>query len=421
MRKVIVWSILSYVIFGAFIYWYLFFGANVDIPAEFKGTPADPTTFLNARELMLSEEYSQIRNLIFFLSVPFEWLLYILVLVVGLSGKFRSWSEGTSKFTIIQTGIYLFWLSLLVEVLSFPLQWISYTFSKKYNITTQIFSSWMKDNVIDFWVNYLLMIVIVSVLFWLIRKSTKRWWFYGWLLSVPFTLFLMFIQPVIIDPLYNEFTPLQNKELETKILRLADRANIPSEHVYEVNMSEKTNALNAYVTGIGSNSRIVLWDTTLNRLNEEEILFIMAHEMGHYVMKHIYVGIAGYLLLSLFGLYFTSKLMNMAVRRWGKVLQLKDVRDLASLPLFLLIISMLSFATSPFTNAVSRHQEKAADTYGIEMTHNNEAAVTSFQELTRVGLSQVHPPYLVKIFRYGHPTMLERITYLENYHSDTVE
>lgn len=100
---------------------------------------------------------------------------------------------------------------------------------------------------------------------------------------------MMYIQPVVIDPLYNEFYPLKDKELEAKILSLADQADIPSEHVFEVNMSEKTNALNAYVTGIGENSRIVLWDTTLNSLTDEEILFIMAHEMGHYVEKHIYI------------------------------------------------------------------------------------------------------------------------------------
>lgn len=91
-------------------------------------------------------------------------------------------------------------------------------------------------------------------------------------------------------------------------MKLADQADIPANHVYEVNMSEKTNALNAYVTGIGANKRIVLWDTTLNKLDEPEILFIMAHEMGHYVMKHVYIGLAGYLLLSLAGLYAVDRL-----------------------------------------------------------------------------------------------------------------
>ena len=123
----------------------------------------------------------------------------------------------------------------------------------------------------------------------------------------------MFIQPIVIDPLYNDFYPLKDKQLEAEILELASKANIPAEHVFEVNMAEKTNSLNAYVTGIGSNARIVLWDTTLNKLSDQQILFIMAHEMAHYVEKHIYFGIATYLIFSLVGLYFTAKIMNLVV------------------------------------------------------------------------------------------------------------
>ena len=128
---------------------------------------------------------------------------------------------------------------------------------------------------------------------------------------------LTFIQPVVIDPLYNDFSTLKNKELETKILAMADKADIPAKHVYEVNMSEKTNALNAYVTGIGPNARIVMWDTTLKQLKDKEILFIMAHEMGHYVMKHIYWGVASYVLLSFIGMYLISRIINMCIRKWG--------------------------------------------------------------------------------------------------------
>jgi Zn-dependent protease with chaperone function len=247
------------------------------------------------------------------------------------------------------------------------------------------------------------------------KKSQKRWWLYGWLLSIPFTLFMMFLQPVVIDPLYNDFYPLTNKVLEAKILALAEKADIPAQHVFEVNMSDETNALNAYVTGIGSNARIVLWDTTLNKLSDNQILFIMAHEMCHYVEKHIYFGIAGYLLISLLGLYLTYRIMNWATRRWGSELKISDVRDIRSLPLFFMILSMLLFAASPLTNFASRYQETRADKYAIEMTKNPEAAITSFQELTRSGLSQVNPPLLVKIFRYTHPSMLDRISMLEDY------
>jgi STE24 endopeptidase len=414
-RKMGVYAVMGYILYGLFFYWYLFHFADTNLPFEYEGSKADPSTFLNGRELMLSEEYSKIRNLLFFLSTPFEWLLYFLILLFGFSKAFKRWAENSSKYKLLQTAIYLIWLSVFAYLATFPLSYISFSLSKTYNISTQTFASWMKDELIDFWLNYGTWLIIVPVLYWLMKKSQKRWWLYGWLLSIPFTLFMMFLQPVVIDPLYNDFYPLTNKELETKILALADKADIPAQHVFEVNKSEETNALNAYVTGIGSNARIVLWDTTLNKLTDDQILFIMAHEMCHYVEKHIYFGIAGYLLISLLGLYLTYRIMNWATRRWGNELNISDVRDIRSLPLFFMILSMLLFAASPLTNFTSRYQETRADKYAIEMTKNPEAAITSFQELTRSGLSQVNPPLLVKIFRYTHPSMLDRISMLEDY------
>jgi len=418
LRKVITWSVGIYATYVLFIVLYLFYLTDTTIPKEFRGTAADPETFLTPRELMLSEEYSRLKNLIFFLSIPYEWIIYIGILVLGISKTFQEWAKITAKLSGMQTAVYLFWLSALVEALTFPLNFAAYQLSKTYGISTQTFSHWMKDELIDFWVNYILMLAIVIVLYWLIRKYEKRWWFYAWLLSVPFTVFLTFIQPVVIDPLYNDFYPLTNKELEKKILALAEEANIPAEHVFEVNMSEKTNALNAYVTGVGGNSRIVLWDTTLQKLKEEEILFIMAHEMGHYVMKHIYWGVAGYILLTFIGLYITSRLMKWFIRRWHPHLKVKKQGEIASLPLFLLIISLLNFIATPVVNTVSRYEEHAADRYAIELTNDAEAAISSFQELTRAGLSEVNPPYLVKLFRYTHPTILERITFLSTYEEE---
>ncbi|XQY92723.1 M48 family metallopeptidase [Metabacillus sp. HB246100] len=415
MRKWLTTSIAVYFLYGLVVYWYLFIFSGSGVPAPYEGTAADPATFMTGREQLLSQEYSTLKNFLYFVTVPFEWFLLFVFLLTGLSRKMQEWSQTTTKRSFFQSAIFFFWLSLFITLLSLPVEWIGYQISKTYHITTQSLHAWIKDQLIDFWVNYFLMALIVFVVLSLIRKFEKRWWLYAWLLSIPFSMFLMFVQPVVIDPLYNDFYPLKNKELETKILEIADRADIPAEHVYEVNMSEKTNALNAYVTGIGSNSRIVLWDTTLNKLEDEEILFIMAHEMGHYVMKHIYVGIAGYLLLSLFGLLFIHLLMEKLIQRFGPLLKINSMKELTMFPLFLLLLGVLTFASSPLTNTVSRYQEKSADMYAIEMTNDYEAAIHSFQELAKTGLSQVNPPSLVKIFRYSHPTMLERIHYLEEY------
>jgi STE24 endopeptidase len=421
VRKWAFRAVLGYLLLGLFLYVYLFFLADSSLPEAYKGSSADPATFMNAREIMLSEDFSKIKNLLFFLSTPYEWLFYFLILILGISRGFEKWARGTTKNRFLQTAVYLFWLSLASFAAIFPLQFISYKISKTYNISTQTFSMWMKDELTDFWVNYLIMFIIVSVLYGLMKRFKNRWWLAAWALSVPFTIFMMFIQPVVIDPLYNDFYPLKDKALEQKILTLAEKAQIPANHVFEVNMSEKTNSLNAYVNGVGSNSRIVLWDTTLEKLTDKEILFVMAHEMAHYVEKHIYIGIAIYLVLSFFGLFLASKLMRGLVANYKDEIKVSNVSSLSSLPLFLLITSMLMFTVSPFSNWISRYQETRADRYAIEMTEDKQAAITSFQKLSKVGLSQVNPPVLVKIFRYGHPTMMERLSMLEQYEKEKKE
>ena len=416
LKKFLKGVFLLYGIYAAIVIsYFLLIADSSNLPNGYQGSAADPTTFMNDRQLELTYEYSKIRHIIFFLLTPFDWVLFLTILAVGFSVRFRNWSESVTKISLFQKGIYVFWLSLFTFIIMFPIDYISYQLSKSYGIATSTFAIWMKDQFIDFWLDYLFMALLAFVVYALIKKYNKRWWIYAWVISVPFTVFLMFVQPVIIDPLYNDFYSLKDKELEEKILNLASKADIPAEHVYEVNMSEKTNALNAYVTGIGSNSRIVLWDTTLNELNDNEVLFVMAHEMAHYVKKHIYMGMATYLLISFIGLFIASKILEWAVKRFGQRLSIKGINDIASLPLLLLIISMLTFIQSPISNAFSRSLEHSADEYAVEMTNDKTAAISGFQKLTIAGLSEVNPPAIVKWLRYGHPTMLERLNFLENY------
>ncbi|WP_144510122.1 M48 family metallopeptidase [Bacillus sp. FJAT-22090] len=413
-KKYGITALLLFGVYALVMYVYIFHSNSGGIPETLKGTVADPHVFMSKQELYLSEEYSKIKNFLFFVVTPFKWLVYGFILITGLSQAFEKWLPLQNKWAIVQNAVYLFLLSLFIFIVFLPIDYYGYSLGKNYGINTQVFSSWMRDNVIEFWVDFGMTVLIVTVLYWLIRKSPKKWWLFAWLLMIPYSIFLMFIQPVVIDPLYNDFYPLTNKELESKILSLAEQANIPAEHVYEVNMAEKTNALNAYVTGIGSNSRIVLWDTTLNRLSENEILFIMAHEMGHYVEKHIYFGIAEYILSMLLGLWLTAKIMPWIITRFGRILKIKRINAIHSLPLFFLITSVLLFASSPLSNYISRYQETRADQYAIELVTDPSAAVSTFQELTRAGLSEVNPPLLVKWFRYSHPTMLERINKVAN-------
>jgi STE24 endopeptidase len=411
------WFMLVFAIYGALMWYYLFHGADSALPVDLKGSAADPAVFMTDRELELSTDFSRIKDFLYFISVPLEWLIYLFVLGFGLSKWFRKAAGGLTKFSIVHTAVYVLLLSFASWVLTFPLRYYSFTISKSYNISVQSFHSWMRDGLVDFWISWALTTLMVGVMYWLIKKYEKRWWLFAWLLSIPFTVFLYFIQPVVIDPLYNKFYPLQDEALKEKILNIADKADIPAENVYEVNMSEKTNALNAYVNGIGSNLRIVLWDTTLNKLSDNQVLFVMAHEIGHYVMNHLYWNLISSIVLSFLGLWLGNIIYRKWIEKYGKTWGVKGVGDLAALPALLLIFSLLSFAVSPVENAVSRKAERDADQYAIQMTKNPEAAVGAFQQLATVSLSEVNPPKIVKWFLYGHPTMLERIHFLDSYNT----
>jgi len=396
-------------IYGIGISYYLF-QMDHSLPEIFIGSAADPSTFMTAEQLRIATLFSRLKYFLFFMGIPWEWAIYLLILGLGFSTLFVIMAKKLSKKSFFgQTAIYVFLLSLVVALLQLPLQYYSYKLSRDYGINIQPFGSWIADKGKSFIIDLILTIPMIWLLYVLINKSPKKWWFWFWLISVPLTILLFFIQPVVIDPVFNDFQSLENKELKEDILILAEKAEIPTEQVYQVNMSEKTKSMNAYVTGIGSNARIVLWDTTLNKLNKEEILFIMAHEMAHYVYKHIYWMLLGTIASSLALSYIVYRLVNWIIKKYGAYWGISRLGDLRSLPLLLLMISILSFAISPIENTVSRQSERAADKYAMEMVGDKNAAISSFQKLTIESLSEPNPPELVKIFLYSHPTMVERL------------
>ncbi len=407
--KWVVRALLLYVVYAVAMFAYIFLSDNSGVPDALRGTVADPSTFMSQRELYLSEGYSKTRNFLYFIITPFEWLVYIVILITGLSRVFERWGQRTSKWVVGQTVVYLFFLTFTTSLLMLPLRYLTHWISMQYGLSTQPAAEWLKHNAIDFCFDFAWAFMMVSIIYFFIRRSIKRWWLYVWILTIPLMLFYLFVKPEIIDPLYNDFTPIENKQLEEKILTLAGQAGIPAEHVYEVKMAEQTNTMNAYVTGIGSNTRIVLWDTTLKQLSEGEILFVMAHEMGHYVKKDVYRGMILYFAITFVSFWLVAKLMNRLIRKHGKTLRIKRIQELHSLPLYLLLSSVILFASDPLSNMVSRHEEVLADQYALELVKNEEDAISTFQALAKSSLSESNPPLLVKWFRYSHPPLIDRI------------
>lgn len=396
---------------------YVWYTSPNNVPAQYVGTPADPATYFSPRQLKDSEVLNPLRNWIFFLSVPWEWLIYLFLLAGGLARYWRDALERTGMPLFLRFPLFVLLVDLASFVLYLPLRIFGYSLSKHYGISTQPVAGWIRDKLVAFGIGYATMLAVSAVAFWILSRR-GRWWLKLWLISVPFTVFMMYVQPVVIDPLYNHFTPLTDHVLESKILTLAAKADIPTDRVYEADMSTKTNAINAYVTGIGSSLRIVLWDTTLKQLTEPEILFIMAHEMGHYAMHHLEWSAVGAVGSSLVVIVIGGAIFVWSLRRWGDAWGIRSRSDMAALPLVLLIMAVLSFVSLPISNAVSRHAESAADSYGMKLMNAADGEISMQQKTGVITLSDVNPPLLEHWFRDDHPSDMQRIVAAMNFDNE---
>ncbi|NEW06941.1 M48 family metallopeptidase [Paenibacillus sp. SYP-B3998] len=390
---------------------YLLQGDLFQIPDSIRGTVADPHTFMTLEEIEKAESLSRIRSLAFFISSPLQ--MGLLVVLLGVAVRFRHIVEQWFHRPFLQMIVFILLFMLLMDVLLLPIDYLLYQVDHHYGMSNETITMFWSDLAKDFVINVLGTIILVALFRWLVRRSPERWWLWFWVICIPLILFVTFIQPVVLDPLYNDFQPLQNQELKQEILSLAAQSNIPADQVYEVNMSERTNAINAYVNGIGGNARIVLWDTILKKLQPEEILTVMAHEMGHYVEGHIYWGIAYGIALSFIGFWLAHKAYRFFIKRWGAHWGIRGELDLAALPILLLLVTIMNFTSSPAQNAFSRIIEHRADVYSMQMTGDGLSAIHAFQKIARENLSPVTQPKIVQWFRGSHPTIMERIQYFK--------
>lgn len=401
MRKTLALVILGYAVYAVCVWYYLFHFAPVGVPHEYLGTAADPATFMTVEQLEMSTSFARARHLIFFLSIPFEWLAILFFIFGGLSDHFEDVVKTRISTRSLQVVVYYLMFALFTFFVMLPFRFISYQLARFYGTSVMTLPHWLRNRGIDFVVDFILMIIIVLVVLFLIRHFKRTWWRVAWFAFIPFAFFFMLISPIVIDPLYNDFRPLSNYELETRILAMAEEAGVSANQVFEVNMSDQTNTINGYVTGVGPTARIVLWDTALAQLSEDEIMFLMAHEISHYVNRDVYIGIFIAVVFAFGGMFIVYKVVDKM-----------DDQSLQRIPVAILTVSILLFVTSPATNAFSRWFEVRADEFAVEVTQDAEAGISLFQTLSTTSLNEVHPPGLVRIFRSTHPSIFQRIVVL---------
>ena len=351
-------------------------------------------------------------------------VLLWLILQWKLTPKFRTWSERFSSRSFLQSALFSPLLFLTIALLTLPLDIYGEAVEKRYGISVQSWGSWGWDWIKELLISLVIATILVWLLYLMIRRSPRRWWLYFWLISLPIAASLVFLEPLVIDPMFHKFEPLQQKDpaLVASLEAMLQRAgqNIPPERMFWMGASEKTVGLNAYVTGIGSSKRLVVWDTTLAKLNTSQIVFVAGHETGHYVLKHIPKGMVFFALLLLIAFYLGYRTVGWVLTRYGARWEIRDLQDWASLPVLLILLSIFSFVVTPIGSAFSRHLEHQADQFGLEVTHGltpdyGQVAARDFQIMGEIGLADPDPNPMDVFLFYDHPPISSRVRFCVAY------
>ena len=348
-----------------------------------------------------------------FVDAAYGFAIFLGILFLGVGARFRDFAERTAANKWVQGLIVAPLLVITAAVLTIPSEIYHQHIRRRYGLSIQSWGSWWGDWAKGLLVALIIETILILLFYMMIRRSPRRWWFYGWLVCLPIIILVVFISPVMIEPMFDRFSPLEQKnpELVTQIERVVKRGglDIPRSRMYEMAASEKYTGDNAYVTGFGASKRVVVWDTTEKHMSNPQIMFVFGHEMGHYVLGHVVQGMVAAFALSLLFFYLSYLASGWMLSRWGTRWKIRDMGDWASIPLLGLLMSLLFFVGSPIENGFSRHLEHQADTFGLEVMHglvpdSKQVAGQSFQIL---GENWLEYPYISDFFEWwslDHPT-----------------
>lgn len=323
---------------------------------------------------------------------------------VAFAGAARRAARGRALPTAFLTGVLL--LSA-IAVVTLPIAYASgYLTERAWGLSNQDASGWL----IDWAKRHAFWIPVYSALLAGFLAAIRRWPRRGWMVAagggVVVAIVATFLAPRVIDPLFHDFRPLDDASLRSEIVDLGDRAGIDVERVVVMDASRRTNRLNAYVTGFGATRQVVLWDTLLDRAPRDEVLLVVAHEIGHAAERHVPKGLLWSLPAIVLGAWGLHALARFQARR-DPVLD--GPGDPAGLPLLWLAVSLALFTTSPAVSALSRAMEAEADWISLELTGEADTFVRVETRLARANLSPIAPPAWLVFWRWSHPPVLDRI------------
>jgi Zn-dependent protease with chaperone function len=354
------------------------------------------------------------------------WGLIVLwvLLASGAAARLDAWTQKRASRRWVQGLAFFAILIVFLTLAGLPLDAIGHAASLHYKISVQRWPGWFADQGKGLAVSLGIGVPILLFFNWIVRVSQRRYWLWIWLISIPLSLAAVFLAPLVLDPIFNKFVPLEKTHpalvarLEQVVARTGTQ--IPPERMFLMKASEKSNGINAYVTGIGASKRFVMWDTTTDRMPDDEILFIFGHESGHYVLNHIVKGLVLSTLGLFFGFWICARLAEWLVRRFGERWQIDSVASRGGFLALLFALSLAGFVSTPISNAMSRHFEHEADVYGQEAIHGlvadpQKTAVSGFNHLGEAWLEVPNPNTFIEFWSYSHPSTQHRAEFAEHY------
>ena len=333
-------------------------------------------------------------------------ILFLLLPVLVL------WITGLNLHIIGQALIFFGMLAIIGGLAGLPFDlYDTFVLEKKYGFSTITWKLWVSDLIKSVLISSILMGVMISVFMAFINYLPASWWFWAWVFFTLFEIILMWLYPVLIAPLFNKFEPIKDEALREKINALMDKVGLKTKGIYQVDEGKRSKHTNAYFTGIGKTKRIVLYDTLLSSHTSDEIIAVLAHEIGHWKKKHILKKLSFMIVASLGLLYFVYLIVNwpFLYRAFG----LNVTPVYAGLFLVSLYLGAAGFFLSPIGAAVTRRYEREADRMAFELTGTAKPMINALKRLAKDNLTNLYPHHFYVWFYYSHPPLIERIEYLQ--------
>jgi len=341
----------------------------------------------------------------------FDNVLLLLFLFGGLLPLYGQFIAGMTTSFILQGVLFFLLLTWLQTLLAVPFSLYStFVVEARHGFNTMTLRLWLSDLFKAQGIGSLLLAVVITVTFGLIQWAPQRWWLWAWAFMAAFSLFMMVLSPYVIEPFFNHFEPVTEEGLEDEIKVVMAKAGLKVSRVMQMDASKRSRHSNAYFTGIGRVKRIVLYDTLIKQMTHAEIIAVLAHEVGHWKLRHVLKRLFVVEALLLGGSWLAFKLLQ-----WEGLPGLIGLND-ASLAAQLVILGFIAslglFPFTPLTSWLSRRDEYAADRFACQITGKPEALATALIKLSAENLANLHPHPFYAWFYYSHPPVVERVRML---------